>query len=98
MCYDISFTVNIKELSDYFPDLVFDGQLEIGFDGSHIMGHSYGMHPVIYRSREDQSLHAEGMEWGCIPPASMMVRLALLPCAVLLTAMAISPSGVTAML
>ena len=27
MCYDISFTVEIKQLSDYFPDLVFDEQI-----------------------------------------------------------------------
>jgi hypothetical protein len=24
MCYDVSFTVEIKQLSDYFPDLIFD--------------------------------------------------------------------------
>ena len=40
MCYDISFTVNVKELGEYFPDLVFDSQIEINFDATiHIMGH-----------------------------------------------------------
>lgn len=67
MCYDISFTVNIPQISDYFPDLVLDEQLEITFDGTHILGHAYGSHPIIYRDREDQRLHLRAMEWGCIP-------------------------------
>jgi len=68
MCYDISFTVNIKQLSDYFPDLVHDEQLKIDFDRSvHIIGHEYGEHPIIFRNREDNKLHMKLMEWGCIP-------------------------------
>jgi putative SOS response-associated peptidase YedK len=67
MCYDVSFTVNIKELADYFPELVFDGQVELDFDGTHIVGHLYSEHPVIYRDREDERLHMRMMEWGCIP-------------------------------
>lgn len=67
MCYDISFTVSIPELSEYFPDLIFDEQMELNFDGTHIMGHAYAPHPVIYRAREDDRLHCRPMEWGCIP-------------------------------
>jgi len=67
MCYDISFQVNIKELADYFPDLIFDGQLNMSFEGIHIIGHAFGEHPIIYRNREDQKLHCTPMEWGCIP-------------------------------
>ena len=68
MCYDISFTVAIRALSDYFPDLIMDEQLEINFDmGVHIMGHTHGEHPIIYRNREDGKLHCKPMEWGCIP-------------------------------
>lgn len=67
MCYDISFTVELKELSDYFPDLIFDEQMEISFDGTHIIGHLYGEHPIIYRDRDDHQLHVRMMEWGCIP-------------------------------
>lgn len=67
MCYDISFTVEIKQLSDYFPDLIFDDQLEINFDGTHIIGHTYQEHPIIYQDREDKKLHVRMMEWGCIP-------------------------------
>ncbi len=67
MCYDVSFTVEIKQLSDYFPDLIFDSQIEINFDGTHIIGHLYSEHPIIYQSKEDIKLHCRFMEWGCIP-------------------------------
>ncbi|HEU5366619.1 MAG TPA: SOS response-associated peptidase family protein [Hanamia sp.] len=67
MCYDISFTVEIKQLSDYFPDLVADEQIEINFDGTHIIGHLYQNHPIIYQNREDKKLHVRMMEWGCVP-------------------------------
>ncbi|HMC85464.1 MAG TPA: SOS response-associated peptidase [Chitinophagaceae bacterium] len=70
MCYDISFTVHINELSDYFPDLIFDMQIDLDFDatlGAHIIGHGYGEHPIIYRHQEDKKLHCRPMEWGCIP-------------------------------
>jgi putative SOS response-associated peptidase YedK len=68
MCYDISFTVSIEKISDYFPDLVWDTQFSIDFDrGVHILGHAYGEHPIIYRNRDDQKLHVNLMEWGIIP-------------------------------
>lgn len=79
MCYDISFTVAIKELADYFPDLIYDSQMEINLEATtHIIGHAYGQHPIIYRNREDMKLHCMLMEWGCIPfyvkDASAFVR------------------------
>jgi putative SOS response-associated peptidase YedK len=67
MCYDISFQINLRELSDYFPDLVFDSQMDMQFDGTHIMGHAYGEHPIIYFNKEDEQFHCRAMEWGCIP-------------------------------
>ena len=67
MCYDVSFTVQIKQLSDYFPDLIFDEQMEINFDGTHIIGHLYQGHPIIYKNKEDNNLHVRMMEWGCVP-------------------------------
>ncbi|MEO8415222.1 MAG: SOS response-associated peptidase family protein [Ginsengibacter sp.] len=67
MCYDVSFTVEIKQLADYFPDLIFDEQVEINFDGTHIIGHLYQDHPIIYRNNDDKKLHVRMMEWGCIP-------------------------------
>jgi putative SOS response-associated peptidase YedK len=70
MCYDISYTVKVRELADYFPDLEFHEQLSLDFEagtgGIHIMGHSYGEHPVIYRTAEGKLL-CRAMEWGCIP-------------------------------
>lgn len=63
MCYDISFTVNVPQLSDYFPDLVFDDQLSFAFDGTHIIGHAYALHPIMYRNRHDRQLHCTAMEW-----------------------------------
>src|SRR5450755_101957 len=67
MCYDISFTVKLKELPAYFPELETSLQLELDFDGVHIMGHSFNRHPIIYRDRESKSLTVRPMEWGVIP-------------------------------
>jgi putative SOS response-associated peptidase YedK len=67
MCYDISFTVKLKELPAYFPDLETTLQLELDFDGAHIMGHSYHLHPVIIRERESKKQMIVPMEWGVIP-------------------------------
>ncbi len=68
MCYDVSFTVKIRELADYFPDLIFDDQIEINFSAAiHIAGHAYANHPIIYVNREDLKLHCKLMEWGVIP-------------------------------
>ncbi len=68
MCYDIAFTVNIEELADYFPGLIFDSRIEMNFDATiHIIGHDYGHHPIIYVNREHLQTHCRLMEWGCIP-------------------------------
>lgn len=67
MCYDISFKVKIQELVDYFPDLIFDEQLQLDFDGTHIIGHNYGEHPILYRNNDTGKIHCRSMEWGCIP-------------------------------
>lgn len=68
MCYDISFTVKMKQLSDYFPDLVFDDQLDFDFGPiDHIQGVSvFAPHPIIYINREDLRPHCKLMEWSCI--------------------------------
>ena len=67
MCYDISFTVKLKELANYFPDLEIAPQMELNFDGIHIMGHSFNDHPIIYRDRENKKLSIRPMQWGVIP-------------------------------
>src|SRR5215216_3450106 len=68
MCYDISFTVNIAELADYFPDLVFDEQMNMEFGPvDHIQGVSvFGEHPIIYVHRQELRKHCRMMEWACI--------------------------------
>ena len=68
MCYRISCVVEMKEVADLFPDLVFDEQIDMNFDAAvHIHGHNYGDHPIIYKNREDWKPHIKLMEWGCIP-------------------------------
>jgi putative SOS response-associated peptidase YedK len=67
MCYDISFKTKLDELSNYFPDLIIDDQIDLEFDRDHIIAHAYGNHPIIYQNRDDNKLHLRLMEWGCIP-------------------------------
>src|SRR5205085_2011033 len=68
MCYDIAFKVNIPELRDYFPDLIFDTQIEMEFTPfDHRQGVSvFGKHPIIYINREDLKEHCRLFEWGVI--------------------------------
>jgi putative SOS response-associated peptidase YedK len=68
MCYDISFTVNIKKLNDYIPELVPDAQGSIEFGPvEHTQGVSvFAPHPIIYVRREDLRMHLRMMEWSCI--------------------------------
>jgi putative SOS response-associated peptidase YedK len=68
MCYDISFTVNISELADYFPGLQFDEQVDINFGSlDHVQGVGvFSEHPVVYINRESFKPHCKMMEWSCI--------------------------------
>ncbi len=68
MCYDISFKVKMEQLSDYFPDLIFDDQVELEFPAfDHVQGVAvFGQHPIIYIGREDLKTHCRLMEWSCI--------------------------------
>lgn len=68
MCYDISFTVNVKQLTDYFPDLIYEDMIRMDFENAaHIIGHAYGLHPILFRHRDDEKVHCKLMEWGCVP-------------------------------
>ena len=67
MCYDISFTVKLKELPAYFPELESTEQLAFDFEGVHIMGHGFNDHPILYREKETGRLDVRLMEWGVIP-------------------------------
>jgi putative SOS response-associated peptidase YedK len=68
MCYDVSFTVKINSIAEYFPDLEVEEGVGLNFDAAiHIMGHAYRGHPIIYRNRDTKKLHIKMMEWGVIP-------------------------------
>ncbi|KYP16170.1 SOS response-associated peptidase family protein [Flavihumibacter sp. CACIAM 22H1] len=69
MCYDISFTVNVRAIEDYFPDLVFDDQLDMDFGPiDHIQGVAvFARHPIVYIDRTDWTPHCSRFEWGIIP-------------------------------
>jgi putative SOS response-associated peptidase YedK len=68
MCFDLSFLAKLAAIVETFPAIEFDEQLQINYGASiHIVGHSFGEHPIIYQNREDQLLHLKLMEWGCIP-------------------------------
>ena len=68
MCYDLSFLAKLTAILEQFPAIEFDEQLQINYNATmHIVGHSFGEHPIIYQNREDQLLHVKLMEWGCIP-------------------------------
>lgn len=66
MCYDVSFTLNIRQVQDYFPDLVFDEQLDLDFfPMDHVQGVGVFPHyPVLYRDRSDHKIHLKEMEWS----------------------------------
>lgn len=67
MCYDVSFKADVKELSDYFPDIVFDNQKKIDFGPvAHVQGHLYAEYPIVFR---DQNLKRKlkPMHWACVP-------------------------------
>ena len=72
MCYDISYTVKVKELADYFLELIFHAQLDPNFDGGvHIMGHSYGSHPILYRT---QRVNCFAGLWSGVASLFMLTR------------------------
>ncbi|MEO6671214.1 MAG: SOS response-associated peptidase family protein [Ferruginibacter sp.] len=72
MCYDISFTADVKELADYFPEMILDSQLNIDFGNiDHIQGVSlFPDHPIIYFDRENRKVSCRPMSWSCIPESS----------------------------
>ena len=57
----------MKQLSDSFPDLISDEQLEINYYSTHIIGHLFQAQPIICRNNDDKKLHVQMMEWGYIP-------------------------------
>jgi putative SOS response-associated peptidase YedK len=66
MCYDISFTAKLKELPNYFPEMVESPQLELDFESDHIIAHRYPEYPIVKRNQEGNIVYQQ-MEWGVIP-------------------------------
>ncbi|GAB3028114.1 hypothetical protein GCM10027051_36430 [Niabella terrae] len=68
MCYDISFEIKMRQLSDYFPELIFDGQIDLDFQAfDHVQGVSvFAPHPILYVNRDDLQLHCRAMQWGVV--------------------------------
>lgn len=63
MCYDISFSTSIRTLSDYFPDLSINPQLDMEFTADHVQAQAYLPYPVIV---DDNGLQLRSFEWGVI--------------------------------
>jgi len=59
MCYDISFTAKLKDLTNYFPDMVDSPQLGLDFGQDHIIAHRYPEYPIVRRTHEGQVIMQE---------------------------------------
>lgn len=66
MCYDSHNKAKKTEIIWDLGDIVVEDEPE-SFWSTHIMGHSHGFQPVIFRNRTDGLLHLKAMEWGVIP-------------------------------
>ena len=68
MCYDISFSSSIETIQEYFPDLIYDTQIDLDFSNAvHLMGnYVFPDYPIIYRNQQDKKLHLNIMGWGVI--------------------------------
>ena len=68
MCYDISLITPLTEVATNFPAIIMDEQISMDQEKSiHVIGHSHGEHPIVFKNRADLQLHCRLMEWGCIP-------------------------------
>jgi putative SOS response-associated peptidase YedK len=66
MCYDISFSTTIEEITDYLPDMIIDPQISINYDMKlHVIAQAFQKYPVIIF--EDASYKLKLFEWGVIP-------------------------------
>lgn len=66
MCYDISFSTTIEEITDYLPDMIVDPQISINYDMKlHVIAQAFQKYPVIVF--EDATYKMKLFEWGVIP-------------------------------
>ena len=65
MCYDISLSTSVQNITDYFPDIIPAGQIDIDFDNSiHVVAQSYRKYPILLF--EDNNYKLKMFEWGVI--------------------------------
>jgi len=68
MCYHISFEVKLESITDYFPDIIIDSQLDVNYPtAAYINGFDHGMQQVMLRGRKDSKRHLALMMWGFLP-------------------------------
>src|SRR5437868_4511297 len=66
MCYDISFSTTIEEVTDYLPDVIVDPQLKLGYDMNiHVMAQAFRKYPILIF--ENGNFQLKAFEWGIIP-------------------------------
>jgi len=66
MCYDISFSTTIEEITDYLPDMIVDPQISINFNTNpHVIAQAFQKYPIIVF--EDATYKLKLFEWGVIP-------------------------------
>jgi putative SOS response-associated peptidase YedK len=65
MCLDIAFYSALQLIDDYFPDLVYDGEIDFDLDmGAHFLALGHNRYPVI--TNEGGHYHRKHFEWGII--------------------------------
>ncbi|HWB27575.1 MAG TPA: SOS response-associated peptidase family protein [Chitinophagaceae bacterium] len=66
MCYDIAFATSIRSITDYFPELILDPQLNLEFTQDHVQGSGvFGEHPILYINKEGK-MHLHPMAWSAV--------------------------------
>lgn len=68
MCYDVSLMNDAKRILDSFPEVI--NEIASGsylFPVDHVQGIGvFPLYPVLYRNRDDHSIHLKEMEWSVI--------------------------------
>lgn len=67
MCYDLAFSSDIEQLSEYLPSLIKPGNLDIHFEPTyHKIAQGYPNWPIIIQ--EEGQLKLQQFQWGIIAP------------------------------
>ena len=66
MCYDIAFATSIRAITDYFPELILDPQLNLDFTQDHVQGSGvFGEHPILFVNKAGE-MHLHPMSWSVV--------------------------------